>query len=191
MFRLHACLAYTWNHNKSSTGDPYSFYGNDLAPSQTLRRERWSFEDCFACCFIILPAVGSLLWQGGWTRWSLEVPSNPYNSVNFHEFSSDKPYCFPSQNVWGGKRLLEFSPILRAGSRRAGGPGPCHVGCWTFPMRETPQPLWATFSSTPSPAQHRSAPGVQREPLVLPLGILKRSWFHPLCMLLIYRHLQT
>ena len=25
--------------------------------------------------------LGSLFWQGGWTRWSLEVPSNPYSSV--------------------------------------------------------------------------------------------------------------
>jgi len=27
------------------------------------------------------PALGNLFWQGGWTRWSLEVPSNPYSSV--------------------------------------------------------------------------------------------------------------
>jgi len=27
------------------------------------------------------PALRNLLWQGGWTRWSFEVPSNPFNSV--------------------------------------------------------------------------------------------------------------
>ena len=25
--------------------------------------------------------LGNLLWQGGWTQWSSEVPSNPYSSV--------------------------------------------------------------------------------------------------------------
>jgi len=29
----------------------------------------------------VWPGVGNLFWPGGWSRWSLEDPSNPYNSV--------------------------------------------------------------------------------------------------------------
>ena len=29
-------------------------------------------------------------WQGGWTQWSLEVPSNPYNSVILDSFAVNK-----------------------------------------------------------------------------------------------------
>jgi len=32
-------------------------------------------------CLPVQPGLGSLRWQGGWTNWSLENPSRPYNSV--------------------------------------------------------------------------------------------------------------
>lgn len=32
-------------------------------------------------CLLVWPAVGSLLYQQEWTRWSPEVPSNSYDSV--------------------------------------------------------------------------------------------------------------
>lgn len=53
-------------------------------------------------------------------------------------------------------------------------------------MRENPQPPWASCTSALSPAELWSAPGVQREPLVLSLGILERSWlFAPSLQILI------
>lgn len=32
-------------------------------------------------CLPVRPTVGYLLWQGGWTQWSKEVPSSLYSCV--------------------------------------------------------------------------------------------------------------
>jgi len=53
-----------------------------------------------------------------------------------------------------------------AGPPRAGCPGPRPGGFWR-PPRRRPHSPWAACASAPSPAQHSSAPGVQREPPVL------------------------
>jgi len=37
---------------------------------------------------------------------------------------------------------------------------------WKVSKEQTPQSLWAACASVPSPAQHRSTSGVQRDPVV-------------------------
>lgn len=66
----------------------------------------------------------------------------------------------PKHNGLGWKGLLEViwsNPPAQAGTHGAGCPTPCPSGFWRSPVEETPQPLWATCASTPSPTQWRSA----------------------------------
>ena len=60
-----------------------------------------------------------LLWQGGWTRWSPEVPSNPYHSVIlwFCDFPRNHTgFCKASSDVfmqhWNLK-VADTSPYIK------------------------------------------------------------------------------
>lgn len=61
-----------------------------------------------------------------------------------------------TQNGWGGKGPLEVissDPLAQAGTSIASCPGPYPYDFWRPPRKETPQPLWKTYSSALSPTQ--------------------------------------
>jgi len=78
-----------------------------------------------------------------------------------------------SQKDW--KRLLgPFGPrSAQTGTPRAGCTGPCLGRLWRSPRRR-PHSLWTACASAPSPAQHRSASGREREPHVL--QFVQKNW---------------
>ena len=50
----------------------------ECCPQQTIRS---FFLFSLVAKLVKSPALCSLLWRDGWTRWPTEVPSNPYHSV--------------------------------------------------------------------------------------------------------------
>ena len=91
--------------------------------------------------FIRPLAIFVVLWKQQW--WQNHRITE---SQNHRTLGVGRDLCGPS------------SPIpCKAGSPRAGCTGPCPGGSSISPEKETPQPLWATCSSAPSPSEGRSS----------------------------------
>lgn len=78
----------------------------------------------------------------------------------------------------------------QAGQPQASAQSPCLSRYWRHPKKETPQPLWATCTCSPSPLQHRSASWCTYATpfssvfahcfLTSHQAFPKRAWLHPL-----------
>lgn len=80
---------------------------------------------------------------------------------------------------------------------RRGNPGPQQGSFWSSPRKRL-YILQAACASSPSPTEHRSSPGIQRDPPLFQFALSatclstghQRQRFYPLCTLLsrMYRH---